>query len=487
VTKNVRDEYFNLQRFVNLWNLCNFASIEQSITDCSERIETLFISQLMKIRTLFFSLVVLTSLSAFGRKTKDVFPDGTPIPAWFSDTVQVDVSTLGRQYILTDYGVIQDSTLVQTEAIQRVIDKAAAEGGGVIVIPRGTFLSGSLFFRQGTHLHLDDGATLKGVDDIAHYAIRTTRLEGQTLKYFSALVNADSLKGFTITGRGTINGNGLRFWREFWIRRQINPDCTNLEAMRPRLVYLSNCTDVSVSDVHLINSPFWTTHLYRCTRAKLLHLYIYAPTTGVKAPSSDAVDIDACTDVLVHGCYMSVNDDAVALKGGKGTWADKAPENGPNINIIVENCSYGTVHSALTLGSESIHDHNIILRRCRLHNANRVLWLKMRPDTPQRYEYVRVEQITGDANNLLFVHPWTQFFKPGNRTDMPRSVCQNIAFRDINLNCKVFFNVEASDKYSLSDFSFSDMNIHADDARFNPTFIDGVQVNNLRLNGTLVK
>lgn len=97
---------------------------------------------------------------------------------------------------------------------------------------------------------------------------------------------------------------------------------------------------------------------------------------------------------------MSVNDDAIALKGGKGPWADQDPNNGGNSNIIIEDCTYGFCHGALTCGSESIHNRNIILRRIHITNANRLLWLKMRPDTPQQYEYILVEDITGDADHF---------------------------------------------------------------------------------------
>ena len=97
-----------------------------------------------------------------------------------------------------------------------------------------------------------------------------------------------------------------------------------------------------------MNSPFWTTHIYRCNNIKLLNLHIFAPAAPVKAPSSDAIDIDVCSNVLVKNCYMSVNDDAVALKGGKGPWADKDPNNGSNTNIIIEDCTYGFCHSGLT-------------------------------------------------------------------------------------------------------------------------------------------
>ena len=337
-------------------------------------------------KILFCVLALAFSFFNAAKAEGGMFPNGEPVPRWFCDTSRIDVDTLGMKYVLTDYGVEADSTLLQTEAIQRVIDLAASRGGGVVVVPRGTFLSGSLFFRQGTHLHLQDGAVLKGIDAIKYYPLVKTRMEGQTLLYFAALVNADGLDGFTITGNGTINGNGLRFWEEFWIRRRFNKDCTNLEALRPRLVYMSNCKNVQVQDVRLINSPFWTNHLYRCHHVKYIGCHIYAPTTGVKAPSSDAIDIDYCHDILVSGCYMNVNDDAVVLKGGKGTYADKDPDNGPNYNVVVQRCTFGTVHACLTLGSESLHDWNIVLRDCTFTDANRVLWLKMRPDTPQHYE-----------------------------------------------------------------------------------------------------
>ncbi len=83
----------------------------------------------------------------------------------------------------------------------------------------------------------------------------------------------------------------------------------------------------------------------------------------------------------------------MVLKGGKGTWADKDPNNGDNQRILIRNCRYGKVHGCLTLGSESLHDRNVVLRDCTVDQANRVLWLKMRPDTPQHYEFITVEDI----------------------------------------------------------------------------------------------
>jgi polygalacturonase len=445
----------------------------------------------MSTKVFATALLALICMTADGKKkveNRDLWPDGTPIDSWFSDTTKVDATKLGRWYDVTKHGVKNYSEAVQTEKLQAVIDLAAREGGGVVVIPQGYVVSGSLFFKPGTHLYIDKGGELRGSDRIRDFKLVKTRIEGETRKYFAALVNADGCNGFTISGQGTINGNGAAYWEEFWIRRQFNPQCTNVEAMRPRNVYISNCKNVTVQDVRIINSPFWTNHLYKCENVRYLDCYIFAPTENVTpvdpkrgAPSSDAIDLDACRNVLVHGCYMSVCDDAVVLKGGKGTWADTIPDNGPCENILVSDCTYGRVHGCMTLGSESIHDRNVILRRCKVHDANRVLWLKMRPDTPQHYEYVRVEDMTGDCGSFLVVRPWTQFFKPGDRTDMPLSQCNNITIRNITMQTKNFFDVGTSDKYRLRDFTFE--NIDVDDERdaFNPALIENCTVRNVKI------
>lgn len=420
----------------------------------------------------------------------EIFPDGTPIPEWFREHRVVSVKELGKQYCITNYGVQNDSTILQTKRIQAVIDKAAQEGGGVICIPKGTFLSGSLFFKPRTHLYLEKGATLKGSDDISHFDVIDTRLEGQNLTYFAALVNAIGVDGFTLSGEGKINGNGLRFWKSFWLRRQVNPQCTNLEELRPRLVYIADSKNVQLSGVRLENSPFWTTHLYRCENVKLLNLSIFAPHSPVKAPSSDAIDIDVCKNVLVKGCYMSVNDDAIALKGGKGPWADQDKvNNGSNLNIIIEDCVWGFCHSALTCGSESIHNRNILVRRCRVEHAQRLLWLKMRPGTPQNYEYIQLEDITGSAINFLFAQPWTQFFDLKDRKDVPYSYSSHVTMRNIQLDCDVLFAVKKDEtQYKLSDFLFENLKITArKSGEICKDYIHNLQIRNVTVNGVHLK
>ncbi len=446
----------------------------------------------MKRKIFILYLFFLPALLLGSNKLKqDVWPDGTIVSEWFHTIVPTDINKLGKYYVITDHGVKNDSTVLQTTEIQAVIDKAYEEGGGVIIIPEGCFLSGSIFFKQGTHLHIQKGAKLKGSDDISDFALLTTRIEGETRRYFAALVNADGLEGFTISGEGIIDGNGLRYWKAFWLRRSFNPNCTNVDEMRPRLLFVSNSKNVQISGVTMQNSPFWTNHFYKCEYVKLLDLYIYAPSEPVKAPSSDAVDIDACSNFLIKNCYMSVNDDAVALKGGKGPDADKLEDNGGNYFILIEDCVFGFCHGALTFGSESIHNKNIMMRRIKINNAQRLLWLKMRPDTPQNYEYVLIEDIEGShVGHFLYIRPWTQFFNLKGEENTLMSYASNITMRNIKMECNTVFMVETGDPWGtidsfdfrLSNFTFENLDLKARNPQINKHLVDNIQLKNVVVN-----
>ena len=413
---------------------------------------------------------------------QEFFSDGTPIDGWFYETNIPSVESLGKAYIITDYGVSDDGKIYTAE-LQKLIDRIAQEGGGVMVVPTGVFYTGALFFKQGVHLYLTENGVLKGSDDIADYPVCDTRIEGESCKYYPALINVDGVDGFVLCGKGIIDGNGERAWKAFWKRRQWNPACTNKDEQRPRLVYLSNCTNALIADVRLHNSPFWTTHIYKCTRVKFIGCHIFAPRAPIPAPSSDAIDVDVCTDVLVKNCYMEVNDDSVVLKGGKGPWADEQAENGANERILIEDCTYGFCHSGLTCGSESVHNRNILVRRIRVENIMQLLHLKLRPDTPQHYEYITIEDVEGSIEgNFINVNPWTQFFDLKGRTDKPVSKVERVTIRNCKCTCDCFFNVYKDEKqYTMSAFNLENLQICAKEQGNTYDVIDDIMVENVNV------
>lgn len=411
---------------------------------------------------------------------KEHFPDGTEINEWFYNTQVATIEELGKPYVITDYGVKEDGK-VYTKEIQSVIDLIAENGGGVLVVPCGTYYSGALFFKQGVHLYISKNGILKGSDDISDYPLCQTRIEGECCLYYPALINADSVDGFIMMGEGTIDGNGSRSWRAFWQRFEWNPHAKNKDEQRPRLVYISNSKNVTVAGLRLQNSHFWTNHIYKCENVRYLNCYVFAPRRPVRAPSSDALDIDVCKRVLVKNCYFEVNDDAVVLKGGKGALAHTLPENGSNEEILIEDCTFGWCHCCFTCGSESIHNRNILFRRAKVDGAWRLFLFKMRPDTYQNYEYVTASDISGKVEEFLTVMPFGENVDRA-KINLPFSQVKYITLENCDCKVKKYFNVLKNDEvYILSDFTFKNLKIKAEEDDFQDGIIRNGYFENIEI------
>lgn len=392
-----------------------------------------------------------------------------------------------QDYVITQHGVSADSTKLNTQPIQNVIDKAHLNGGGTIVIPKGVYLTGALFFKPGTRLRLVEGSVLKGSDDINDYPLIPSRMEGRSLYYYAALINAYYVDSFNIIGPGTINGNGHRFWSAFWAyrdsMRKIGKEATNLEVHRPRLLFIWGCNNVTIKDVNLRNSGFWTTHLYQCNNVLIENCDIRSPFRPVKAPSTDGVDIDVCKKVTVRNCYISVNDDAIVIKGGKGPDAHKRAENGVVEDILVENCTFGEAHATLTLGSESIHARNITMRNCKVENDCPVLKLKMRPDTYQIFENITINNISGKCGSIINVNPWKQFFDLGGSVEKPYGTVRNITISNIKVECKKLGDIEGNPSDQVSDIVLRNITATAESPVLKNIY-PGVKIENVIVNGT---
>lgn len=391
-----------------------------------------------------------------------------------------------QDYIITQHGVNNDSTKLNTIAIQNVIDKAEANGGGTIIIPKGVYLTGALFFKPKTKLLLEEGAKLKGSDHIDNYPLIPSRMEGRSIYYYAALINAYHVDSFQINGPGTIDGNGLKYWEYFWFYRdsvqKTGRSATNLEVHRPRLLFIWGSNNVTIKDVKLRNSGFWTTHLYQCNDVLIENCDIRSPFKPVKAPSTDGIDIDVCKRVTIRKCYISVNDDAVCIKGGKGPDAHKRGENGVVEDILIEDCVFGESHGTLTFGSESIHVRNIVMRNCRMEHNTSILRLKMRPDTYQVYENIRIENITGKCGTIISMAPWTQFYDMGGSKEKPFAIVRNISFSNINVECKAIGTMEGNPADTVSSILFSNIKARAETATLKTKY-SGIQFKNVTVNG----
>lgn len=377
-------------------------------------------------------------------------------------------SASARDFTVTDFGATANDATLDTAAIQQAIDEAGTVGGGRVVIAGGVFRSGALFLRQGVELHVAAGATLLGSNKIEDYPRAPTRVEGKRQEWRVALLNATNLTGVRFTGAGVVDGNGILFWAAFWQRRKENPNCTNLEVERPRIMFLDSCRDVRIEGLTFRDSGFWNLHLYRCSDVTIDGVTIKAPDSGsIRAPSSDGIDLDSCRDVVVRCTSISVGDDCIALKGTKGPHADKDTESPPVENILVEDCTFGEGAGVVTCGSEATIVRNVTLRRCKLTAGNNVLSLKLRPDTPQLYENILVEEIevrVPHTGRILKVQPWSQFFDLHGEAP-PRSQIKNVTVRNVRGSIGSIGTLLTHETATIEGFVLEAIDVKAADAK----------------------
>ncbi|MEO5916569.1 MAG: glycosyl hydrolase family 28 protein [Luteolibacter sp.] len=418
-----------------------------------------------------------------------------------------------KHFPISEFGAVADGKTINTAAIQKAIDQAAGAGGGVVEIPAGTFRSGSIFLKAGVELNLAENAVLLGSTDIEDYPKRETRIEGHFEPWRMALVNAEEIDHVRIGGKGVIDGNGITFWAKFWQRRRENPKCTNLEVERPRLMFIDRCKDVRIEGISLRYSGFWNLHIYRCSDVVVENLTIISPTRhtqhrnymtpeilkgmdkdasvsnqplkdNILGPSTDGIDIDSSQKVTVRKCYISVNDDNIALKGSKGPLADQDKDSPPVEDILVEDCEFGDGNGMITCGSEATLVRNVTARNCRITGDATMLTLKLRPDTPQHYENILIDgiKLEGGKGRMLNVAPWSQFFDLKGHAPPSRTV-NNITIRNITGAFYTLGSLGGNPGDTLRDITLENIDLKLEDPGFQPKDVKNFVARNVLLNG----
>ena len=258
-----------------------------------------------------------------------------------------------KRYAITDHGAIDDGKTSNTKAIQAVIDRAAAEGGGVIVVPKGTFLTGAIFLKQGVNLQIEKDGVLKGTTDPNEYQVVRTRWEGAETDRRAALLSAIDLTGVEVTGEGTIDGSGdewIRLFNEQKAQKGLPPNAKMPVPGpgRPKLICFQNCRKVRISNLSLLNSASWGLHILYSEDVVVEKIKSRA---AHNIPNSDGIDVDSSRRVLISQCDIDSNDDCISLKAGRD--ADGLRVNKPSEDIIVEKCRFGYGHGGVAIGSET--------------------------------------------------------------------------------------------------------------------------------------
>ena len=223
---------------------------------------------------------------------------------------------------IRDCGAVGDGKTLATAAIQEAVDRSAAQGGGTVQVPPGTWLTGTVYLASNLTLALDAGATLLGAPDRQHY--RTPRAGGG-FRYAAILAGAN-LENLTIRGSGIIDGQGAAF--------------RDKSRLRPKNIYLHDCRNVVIEGVRMRNAGSWMQHYRGCDGLTIRKIDVFNHV----AYNNDGLNVDSCRNVTIEDCRVDSDDDGIVLK---------SLSLDPCRNVTIRRCTVSSHCNAIKMGTES--------------------------------------------------------------------------------------------------------------------------------------
>lgn len=244
-------------------------------------------------------------------------------------------------YDVRDFGAKGDGEMVDTKAIQETIEKAAKDGGGNVYFPAGKYISGTLFLRSNINIYLENGAILEGSKDLNDYPVTESKVRSYTDLYTNkSLIYAEGIENISITGKGTIDGNGASFMVDFIQNDDKIRKEGDFYKTRPFIIRMINCKNILLRDIKILNSPMWVQHYLFCEDVNIDGVTVNSQVNH----NNDGIDIDGCNRVTISNCKIVSADDAIVIK----STLEK-----PSKNITVTNCLLSSNCCAFKLGTES--------------------------------------------------------------------------------------------------------------------------------------
>lgn len=266
------------------------------------------------------------------------------------------------------------------QAIQSVIDACAAQGGGIVWLPAGRYISGPLWLKENVELRLAPGATVLMSHDRKDWPSGVR-----------ALVNARGVKNIAITGQGTFDGAAQ--WEYVEARGQDPEIAVEQEIARQAgvemkryyrkgdvqkyLFVLQDCEAVRLEGVTIQNAPLWNVRLQDCNRVWIRGIHLFSDLE--RGVNSDGIDIVSTSNVLISDSIICTADDAICLKtvdlGGRGSGTGTIR---PTENIVVNNCILTASSCAMMIGTETHADiRHVLFSNCVVRDANKVFGINV--------------------------------------------------------------------------------------------------------------
>ena len=368
-------------------------------------------------------------------------------------------------YLITDFGAEGDGKALNTAAIQKAIDCCAADGGGMVIIPAGKFLSGTICLKSNVELHLESGAELISSLDPADMPDlmggfeddnRDTGWEG------GCFLLARHAENVTISGAGRIDGRGREVFYEDDADGGSHESPLKVRGYRPRMSFLDDVRNLTVRGVTFYDAAFWTLHMAGCRNVLIDGIRI---ENNERGPNNDGIDPDSCQNVIIRGCIITCADDAIVVK----TTAPMTKKYGPCENILISNCILRSHSSALKIGTETWGDiHHVTMSDCVLDRCTRGIGIWSRDGG--RIHDIMIHHITGSTRRYRdrvkqdseVVVWWGKgeavFLSATQRAGVERipGVIESITMDDLHITCEGAIMLAGETDSPIRDVSIRD-------------------------------
>lgn len=306
----------------------------------------------------------------------------------------INSAALAQTYNIKSFGAVADGITLNTKAIQKAIDQASAAGGGIVVIPKGRFVTGSIILKNGVSLHLEKQAVLLGSLDFSDY-IRIHKWMG--------LIMADGVSGISITGKGTIDGRGAELalnidslyyagkidWH-YYHREEKRPWHEN----RPQIIEFTGCSNIKVTNVTIKNASSWVQSYEKCKNLIIDRIRVDSDAYW----NNDGIDIVDCQNVQITNCFINASDDGICIKSEDFSLTHICD------SIYIADCIIRSSASAIKFGTSLVSGaRNVVIKNIKIYDTFRSA-IAIEATQGGFIENVLVENIVAkNTGNAIFI------------------------------------------------------------------------------------